>query len=82
MRRFFAAGPPAADSVVINGKGVYIDPVSGRRTGTYEELTKNQAFVPGKRYRIRLINTSTDTKYVFSGKVIHQWAPRNVKLMV
>ena len=81
MRQFFATGPPAVDSVVINGKGVYVDPVTGRRTGTFEELTKDQEFVPGKKYRLRLINTSTDTKYVFSGKVICHIKHRLLLLM-
>lgn len=66
MRSFFKAGPPPVDSVVISGQGVYIDPATGVKHGSYKDLTSQQKFVPGKKYRIRLINTSTDTKFVFS----------------
>lgn len=65
MRRFFTGGPPASDSIVINGKGVHIDPVTKKRTGSYADLTGLQPLIPGKKYRMSLIVSPTDNLTTF-----------------
>lgn len=66
MRSFFAGNIPAVDSIIIKGQGVYIDPQTRNQSGQFQEITSSSQFTPGLKYRIRLINTSVDTKYVFS----------------
>jgi FtsP/CotA-like multicopper oxidase with cupredoxin domain len=51
-----ATPPLAADSGLINGKN------QNRSIGTYSEFN----FTPGKKYRMRIINTSTDNHFQFS----------------
>jgi FtsP/CotA-like multicopper oxidase with cupredoxin domain len=51
-----ATPPLAADSGLINGKN------QNGSVGTYSEFN----FTPGKKYRMRIINTSTDNHFQFS----------------
>jgi len=52
------AGPPAADNILINGTAKH--PITG--AGSYAEVVLQ----PGKRHRLRLINTSADTNFQLS----------------
>ena len=54
-QRIFGAAPGPADNGLINGKNML------NESGSYSEFT----FVPGKKHRIRLINTSTNTHFKF-----------------
>ncbi|EFR05270.1 laccase [Nannizzia gypsea CBS 118893] len=51
--------PPAMDSIILNGKGDY------DQTGDLEKKYRT-VLKPGKKYLLRLINTSVATTFVFS----------------
>lgn len=51
-------GPPASDNVLFNGTNVH--PVTG--AGKYANVT----LTPGKRHRLRIINTSVENHFVLS----------------
>ncbi|EPE07365.1 laccase [Ophiostoma piceae UAMH 11346] len=51
-------GPPPSDNVLFNGTNVH--PTSG--AGKYASVT----LTPGKRHRLRIINTSVENHFVFS----------------
>ncbi|KAK5659626.1 hypothetical protein OQA88_830 [Cercophora sp. LCS_1] len=51
-------GPPAADNILINGTAKH--PITG--VGSYAQVVLQ----PGKRHRLRLINTSADTNFQLS----------------
>ena len=51
-------GPPPSDNVLFNGTNVH--PTSG--AGQYASVT----LTPGKRHRLRIINTSVENHFVFS----------------
>lgn len=52
------SGPPAADNILINGTAKH--PITG--AGSYAQVVLQ----PGKRHRLRLINTSADTNFQLS----------------
>ncbi|CAK7238399.1 laccase, multicopper oxidase, benzenediol:oxygen oxidorectuctase [Sporothrix eucalyptigena] len=51
-------GPPASDNVLFNGTN--INPLTGQ--GKYANVT----LTPGKRHRLRIINTSVENHFIFS----------------
>ncbi|PLB47569.1 hypothetical protein P170DRAFT_476255 [Aspergillus steynii IBT 23096] len=51
-------GPPKMTSILINGKGSY--------AGSYPDRRYTKHVKPGQRRLLRLINTSTDSTYIFS----------------
>ena len=66
-----ATGPIPMTNILLNGKGRYKTKDPKRPIGQPERYSK--VFEKGKRYLLRLINTSMDTTFIFSidGHIIH-----------
>ena len=62
------AGPPNMTSILLNGIGHYQCTVAEKNAGVCVDQTSfyNMTLTRGKRYLLRLINTSVDSTFIFS----------------